>query len=325
MARTAAAYERLPQRLAELKLRSAKSIRALTRVAISIVVAACGSSSSDGPNGPPALTNSIVFVSDRGGSPQLYIMSADGSHVRQLTDVAGNKGSPVFSPDGRRVAFAMHDTASVGPQQIYLINSDGSGLVPLAPAAGLDEYPTWSTDGARLAFSSDRAHNGWIGLWVINADGTGLQPIDTTVIRNLGPSWSPRTNTILFMRGELDQTQISRIDPDGSSRTYVTKGGLPEWSPSGTRFLYSCVIANICIAQDSTATVVDTLPILSYYNDRFSMPQWSPDEQRLVYATASYSQSPLQIWTASAADGASPIQLTSSSSSGSWGPSWTRH
>ena len=298
---------------------------ALAAVAIPFALAGCAGSSSDGPNGPPALTNSIVFVSDRSGSPQLYVMHSDGSQVRQLTDIAGNKSTPVFSPDGRRVAFAMHDTALIGPQQLYLINSDGSGLVPLATRVGVDLYPTWSPDGARLAFSSDRAHNGWFGLYAINADGTGLQPIDTTETSNLGPSWSSRTNTILFTGGGLAQVQIFRIDPDGSSRTYITEGGLPEWSPGGTRFLYACAIAKLCIAQDATATVVDTMPVLSYYNNQHSMPKWSPDEQRLVYATAADSQSPLQIWTASAIDGTSPVQLTSSSSRSSWDPDWTRH
>lgn len=108
----------------------AAAARRLAIAAMACVVAGC--SGTDGPGQGKAFTNSIVFVSDRSGEQQLYTMSSDGSHVQRLTTVVGDKDSPVFSPDGRRVAFAMSDTGSHGvPTFIYVVDADGSGLTQL--------------------------------------------------------------------------------------------------------------------------------------------------------------------------------------------------
>lgn len=68
---------------------------------LALAAVGCGGS-SDGPNGPPGLTNSIVFVSDRSGSDELYIMNGDGSNVREIPTRGGRKSFPVVSPDGKK-------------------------------------------------------------------------------------------------------------------------------------------------------------------------------------------------------------------------------
>ncbi len=47
----------------------------------------------------------IAFCSDRDGDPDLYVMNADGSGLRQLTNALGYDGGPFTSPDGKWVIF----------------------------------------------------------------------------------------------------------------------------------------------------------------------------------------------------------------------------
>jgi hypothetical protein len=50
----------------------------------------------------PGHNGKIVFQGSRHGRSEIYVMNADGTHKRNLTQYAGNDFSPAFSPDGRR-------------------------------------------------------------------------------------------------------------------------------------------------------------------------------------------------------------------------------
>jgi dipeptidyl aminopeptidase/acylaminoacyl peptidase len=57
-------------------------------------------------------SKSMAFISDRGGSAQIWLMDADGSHPRQVTNLATEAGGVLFSPDGKNLVF----TSDVFPE-----------------------------------------------------------------------------------------------------------------------------------------------------------------------------------------------------------------
>jgi Tol biopolymer transport system component len=61
--------------------------------------------------------------------------------------------SPVFSPSGKRIAFASNTD---GNYEIYVMNADGTGLLRLTRAAAEDTSPHWSPDETKIGFSSNR-------------------------------------------------------------------------------------------------------------------------------------------------------------------------
>jgi Tol biopolymer transport system component len=72
-------------------------------------------------------------------------MNADGTHARKL---AQNAAQPVWSPDGRKLAFASHPRGLVFDRQlfdIYVMNADGSGRRNLTRSAKrVESSPVWS-------------------------------------------------------------------------------------------------------------------------------------------------------------------------------------
>src|SRR5205823_577644 len=114
----------------------------------------------------------LAFVSSEGGTVQIFAINTDGTGLQQLTRPPGQSEIPVWSPDGRRIAFVS--TRDQGLPELYVMNADGTGqrrltdpelyvanpysrgqqrLVPegiLLRSGTL--HPAWSPDGKQIAF-----------------------------------------------------------------------------------------------------------------------------------------------------------------------------
>ena len=131
----------------------------------------------------PANSWRLVFDGNEG----LVNLDLNQKMKSTLTDDLNDR-SPVFSPDGSKIAVSywQHDH-----WEVHVINSDGSGRVRLTqtPWSAIAEQilsgqpihswnnaaPAWSPDGSQIAFITDRA--GQWEIWVMNADGSNQQPL----------------------------------------------------------------------------------------------------------------------------------------------------
>ena len=95
-------------------------------------------------------------------------------------------GYPVWSPDGRTIAFTQGD----GDLEVFVVNVDGSGLRNLTDNERIqDTNPVWSPDGRAIAFLTDRDGNGEI--YVMNADGGGERNLTNSASDDCCDAWSP--------------------------------------------------------------------------------------------------------------------------------------
>lgn len=125
----------------------------------------------------------IAYVSDRGGSPQIYIMDAKGYNTSRLSFGGGYNTSPAWSPDGERVVFSGRYQ---GQNQIFVAGTDGSELYMLT-TKGNNEDPCFSSDGRFIAFSSDRG--GRKAVYIMRANGEAQKRITPPGVNAYGPKW----------------------------------------------------------------------------------------------------------------------------------------
>lgn len=188
----------------------------------------------------------IAFSSDRSGVMQVWLMNADGSNQRQLTDMADGACLPAWSPDGQTLAFISPCTAKreiYAGAKIFLWNPDGDAPpepLPLPASPAGDFYPTFSPDGKQIAFTTLRGPQAQI--MVFDLETKKLNQITDGRHADLQPAFSPDGSQIAFVR-KFAYTQIWLIGRKGEgakqfSPTSTFNHHLPAWSPDG-EFLFA--------------------------------------------------------------------------------------
>lgn len=115
----------------------------------------------------------IAFDSDRDnpdGSPDLYVMNADGSDQHDLTNTCCvSDVRAAWSPDGTRIAFWRF---SGNVDSIVVINADGTGERTLTGSREHAADPAWSPDGEWIAYTRETDNLDSPEIWVMRADGS---------------------------------------------------------------------------------------------------------------------------------------------------------
>jgi Tol biopolymer transport system component len=105
----------------------------------------------------------------RPGVLDIYIMNADGTEKRRLTDNQAANFAPYFHPSGEKVIFAsnMNDTAGRN-FDLFMVNVDGTGLEQVTFTEEFESFPMFTPDGKNLVFASNRhgSHEGNTNLFV---------------------------------------------------------------------------------------------------------------------------------------------------------------
>jgi TolB protein len=102
---------------------------------------------------------------------EVFVANADGSDVKQITQLGQANWAPSFMPDGKRIIFASNHESKRGfPFNLYILNIDGSGLEKVSRDNGFDAFPMFSPDGKRILFSSNRNNKGTRDTNVFIAD-----------------------------------------------------------------------------------------------------------------------------------------------------------
>jgi Tol biopolymer transport system component len=155
-----------------------------------------------GPELSPSGTQ-VVFVSNRDGDNNIYLINTDGTGLRRLSSNPTIDYDPTWSPDGSRIAYVTRTGSSRNVEtRLSLVNADGTNTIELNLGDGGGKQPAWSPNGQQLAFSSWRG-GGDDHLFVVNVDGTGLRQLTFGSDLAFYPKWSPDGTKIAFHGGGI--------------------------------------------------------------------------------------------------------------------------
>jgi TolB protein len=186
----------------------------------------------------------------------LFVMRADGSHVRQLTQrrpqatgATGEDAEPQFSPDGKKLLFQRRNVRTARPVDgvaiwtLDLRTGRERRVTPFHLQAG--DTPDWSPDGRRILFHDnlDRP-DASANLYTIRPDGSRLRQLtfaDDGTTRYLGSSYSPDGRWITVGKRpatggpEPGPADVYVMAADGIGERRVTRTPLydsyPDWGP----------------------------------------------------------------------------------------------
>jgi TolB protein len=179
----------------------------------------------------------------------LFLMSADGSEVRRLTQGRADT-DPAWSPDGREIAFTRGvnlASPTAANTDIYVTDPAGGAPRRLTRTARLfEEAPAWSPDGSRIAFARltfQTQFDGKEGIYVMNRDGTGERLVLAHQHFADGPyslTWSSDGRTIAFETSPTREcTAISLVEIESGAVRALTSCArqsesavAPAWQPA---------------------------------------------------------------------------------------------
>jgi Tol biopolymer transport system component len=228
----------------------------------------------------------VLGSSVKDGNHEIYVMDADGTNVRNLTNNPAQdvltpawSDSP-WSPDGSKIIFASDREGST---QLYVMDADGSNVTNISQyMARLQEW-IWSPDGEWIYFTSDSGGN--YNIWRVRPNGEDKTQLTDLVGDEYGLHFSPDGQVLSFTNTPGYLPFVYMMDPVSTNITpwlqtqdiYIAR---PQWAPDG-QWLFA--IGNMgsqrivfLISPDGEDVRPLTLDVFPKGGNMEGLPGWQP-------------------------------------------------
>ena len=264
----------------------------------------------------------VAFVSDAGGTPQVWIKnlaagdpiqitfgdfpavrprwSAQGDRIIYSRSGAGIWSVPTLGGESRQIAKAgwNADVSPNGQQlvfetvgRIFIADADGGGAsqVPRLPRRLIDHYgdswPTFSPDGQSIAvFLGEQGRYG--DYWIVPTDGSEPRRVTSDLDEGGAPTWTPDGRALVVPSARSGSVNLWRVPIDGGPPEALTTGTGedldPAVSPDGRTVLFANVKRTWALVLQDVQSGTQRTVIEK--RTPLAFPRYSPDGGRLALA-----------------------------------------
>jgi len=210
------------------------------------------SSNRDAYARPLSAEEKSIFENDKSYFADIYVMKADGSEVRRLTDVSGYDGGPFFSADGKKICWRRfsEDGATA---EIFTMNVDGTGQRKITSLGAMSWAPFFHPSGDYLIFGTNLHGFANFELYAVDAEGRS-DPVRVSYTEGFDglPAFSPDGRVLAW---------TSNRTPGGQSQIFFA-----EWNDARARELLGL------------STGLATVPAISSTDLRLHVEELASDE-----------------------------------------------